>query len=80
MTTEKARTLKQGDEVYFAGAFYAFAELKEYPHGPMVGIYDERPKNNHIDYLSPDGLGEVLPCTRCQGGGCLDCSGFGKYV
>lgn len=79
MTTEDVLKLNKGDEVFFAGSYYEFAESKEFPHGIMVGIYDEKPKNNHIDYLKPDSLLKVYPCNRCQGGGCLDCGGFGKY-
>lgn len=79
MTIDQAKDLKPKDEVFFAGSYYEFAELKEFPHGIMVGVYDEKPKNNHIDYLKPDSLLKVYPCNRCQCGGCLDCGGFGKY-
>lgn len=71
---EKAKDLEDNGRAY-----YEFAELKEYPHGLMVGIYDEKPKNNHIDYISPERLLKVYPCNKCQGGGCLDCGGFGKF-
>ena len=73
MKLDEAKQLRRKDEVFFAGSYYEFAELKEYPHGLMVGIYDEKPKNNHIDYISPERLLKVYPCSRCQGGGCLDC-------
>jgi len=78
MKVDEAERLKKGDEVFFAGAYYDFAELKYLPHGVMVGIYDDKP-TNHIDYLNHENLSSVYPCNRCQGGGCLDCGGFGKY-
>ena len=49
MTIEEAQQLKPREEVFFAGSYYEFAKLKEYPHGLMVGIFDEKPKNNHVD-------------------------------
>lgn len=79
MTKEKAKKLKSGDEVFFAGSFYQVAEIKEFPHGIMIGIYDD-PATKHIDYLNPKSCGEVLPCYACQGGGCPVCSGFGKIL
>ena len=80
MAIDEVLSLNKGDEVFFAGSFYEFAELKEYPHGLMVGIYDEKQKTNHIDFLNPESLLKAYPCNRCQGGGCIDCNGFGKYV
>lgn len=79
MTIDEIKQLNKGEEIFFAGAYYEFSELKEYPHGFMVGIYDEKPKNNHIDYISHEKVLKVYPCNRCQGGGCFDCAGFGKY-
>lgn len=32
---------------------YEVAELKMYPHGPMVGIYDE---SSHVDFWNPSSL------------------------
>lgn len=34
---------------------YEVAELKRYPHGPMVGIYDE-PPSKHVDFWNPSSL------------------------
>jgi len=79
MSIDEVMSLQAKDEIFFAGSYYEFAELKEFPHGMMVGIYDEKPKSNHIDYLNPERLLKAYPCNRCQGGGCLDCGGFGKY-
>lgn len=72
-------TLKEGDEVFFAGNFFEVAEIKDFPHGKMIGIFDEPPKK-HIDYLNPNSVSKVNPCYACQGGGCPVCSGFGKIV
>lgn len=80
MTTEKAMLLKEFDEVYFAENIYKVARVKEFPHGIMVGIYDERRHSNRIDYLKPESLGEVIPCNDCQGGGCPTCNGFGRII
>ena len=79
MTIETAKNLKQGNEVFYAGAFYKVAEIKEFPHGIMIGIYDE-PKSKHIDYLQPNSVNEVYPCYACQGGGCPVCSGYGRII
>lgn len=76
MNIEKA---KQGNEIYYAGGFYEIAEIKEFPHGKMIGIFDE-PPTKHIDYLNPEIVSEVYPCYACQGGGCPVCGGYGKIV
>lgn len=34
---------------------YQVAEIKMFPHGPMVGIFDE-PPSEHIDYWNPKSL------------------------
>jgi hypothetical protein len=80
MKEEVAKGLKRGDEIFFAGSFYPVAEVKEFPHGIMVGVYDEQTHTNHIDWLNPSSLREVLPCYNCQGGGCPVCGGFGRIV
>ena len=77
MTPEKAALLKENDDVYFAEAIYKVAEIKEFPHGIMIGIYDEP---GHIDYLNPESVEEVIPCSNCQGGGCPTCNGFGRII
>lgn len=79
MEKEKTEKLKKGDEIFYAGSFYKVADLKEYPHGLMIGIYDE-PGTRHIDYLRPDSVRYVSPCYACQGGGCPVCGGYGKIV
>jgi hypothetical protein len=66
-------------EVFFAGAFYEVAEIKRFPHGKMIGIYDE-PPSKHIDYLHPNSVHKVENCNNCQGCGCTVCNGFGKIV
>lgn len=71
--------LSAGDEIFFAGTFYKVAEIKEFPHGKMIGIYDE-PPSNHIDYLNPSSVTQVFPCNGCQGGGCPTCSGYGRIA
>lgn len=80
MKHEQVQKLKQGDEVFYAGHFYEFAGLKFFPHGDMIGIYDEPPSSKHIDYLQPENVSEVMPCHACQGGGCPVCSGYGKII
>jgi hypothetical protein len=71
--------LKAGEEIFYAGSFYEVAEIKDFPHGKMVGIFDE-PPSKHIDYLNPSSVNEVYPCNACQGGGCPTCSGYGRIV
>lgn len=71
--------IKKGDEVYYAGAFYEVAEIKQFPHGKMIGIYDEKP-SKHIDYLNYNNVKKAHNCYNCQGGGCTVCSGFGKLI
>ena len=34
---------------------YEVAEIKMYPHGPMIGIYDE-PPSKHVDFWNPSSL------------------------
>jgi hypothetical protein len=79
MTKEQANNLKQGVKIFYAGAFYEFAEIKEFPHGIMIGVYDEG-KSKHVDYLNPESVSEVIPCYACQGGGCPVCSGLGVLI
>lgn len=78
MTLEKAKELKQGSEVYYAGSFYEFAELKKFPHGVMIGIYDEA-NSKHIDYLNVYSVKEVVPCGQCWNG-CPVCGGSARIV
>lgn len=37
------------------GYSYMVAEVKQFPHGKMIGIYDE-PPSKHIDYWNPESL------------------------
>jgi hypothetical protein len=39
-----------GKKVHFAGASYEVAEIADFPHGRMLGIYDE-PPTKHIDFI-----------------------------
>lgn len=80
MTDNEARALNSGDEIFFGGAFYKVQELRQYPHGLMIGILDEYPINNHLDYLNPGSVSVVHPCNACQGGGCVTCNGYGRIV
>ena len=77
MTIEATKKLQKGEEVYYAEFYYEVAEVKQFPHGLMIGIYDE-PPTKHIDYLNPKDVQEVFPCSYCQGGGCLHCGFWGK--
>lgn len=43
---------KPGDFVDYAGAKYEIAEVTRFPHGVMLGIYDE-PPGKHVDYIHP---------------------------
>lgn len=67
------------DYVFFAGSVYKVAEIKEFPHGYMIGIYDE-PPTKHIDYINPTDANEVYNCNSCQGGGCPTCQGYGFLI
>jgi len=54
---------KPGDKVKLSPESeicYTVAELNRYPHGWMVGIYDE-PPSLHIDYWNPANLTLVKP-------------------
>lgn len=79
MKDKKLKELRVADMVYYAGSIYKSAGLKDFPHGKMIGIYDE-PPSDHIDYLSPDSVSLVYPCYACQGGGCPVCSGQGEII
>ncbi len=41
-----------GTIVRYAESDWEVAHVKQFPHGPMIGIYDE-PPGKHIDYLHP---------------------------
>lgn len=58
VTEIKGRTIKAGDFVRYAGSKYEVAEVKQFPHGPMIGIYDE-PPSKHIDYLQPGSVARI---------------------
>jgi len=66
--------IKNGDMVLFAGYFYEVAEVKDFPHGKMIGIFDEK-KTGHIDYVSPSSVSKLYPCNLCQKLGCIACVG-----
>lgn len=46
------KRIRAGSSVLFGEYAYKVAGVKLFPHGYMVGIYDE-PPSKHIDYLSP---------------------------
>jgi len=71
--------INEGDIVLFAGSFFKVAEIKEFPHGKMIGIFDE-PKSTHIDYINPTSVSKLYPCNSCQGGGCPVCCGYGLTI
>lgn len=56
----KTPKIKKGDKVLFAGSYYEVAEVADFPHGPMIGIYDE-PPSKHIDYLNASSIKKVKP-------------------
>ena len=66
MKDKKLKELRLADRVYYAGSIYKSAGLKDFPHGKMIGIYNE-PPSYHIDYLNPDSVSLVYPCYACQG-------------
>lgn len=45
------KTIVPGAMVIYAGSKYEVAEVRKFPHGLMVGIYDE-PPSKHIDWLN----------------------------
>lgn len=71
--------MKKGDLIYYAGARYEIAEIKPFPHGDMIGIYDE-PPSKHIDYLQKSNVKKTIDCFDCQGGGCPTCNGYGWII
>lgn len=44
-----------GKNVEFAGFMYEVANVSEFAHSKMIGIYDEHP-SKHIDYIKPESL------------------------
>lgn len=48
-----------GSFVHYASASYEVADIKPFPHGIMIGIYDE-PPSKHVDYLRPEALEKVI--------------------
>ena len=79
MTNEEANKLRKGDRIYYGGSIYDFATIKKFPHGVMVGIYDE-PPSRHVDYLQPKNVRKVYDCPACIGNGCTVCDGFGQII
>lgn len=63
--------------VRFGGGNYEIAGVEKFPHGKMIGIYDERPVSDHVDYLNPSSVDLVVVC--CGNGGCGRCSGYGWH-
>ena len=54
-----------GTMVRYAGADYEVAHQKQFPHGRMVGIYDE-PPGKHVDYINPRSLTIPLSNAKAQ--------------
>ena len=75
---ENTDQFKPGEQVFYAGSFYQIAEIKDFPHGKMVGIYDE-PPSKHIDYINPSSLAMAYSCPNCQNG-CPACGGYGMII
>lgn len=48
---------RPGDRVFISNPEFTYevAEIKKFPHGWMVGIYDE-PPGKHVDYWNPSSL------------------------
>lgn len=49
---------RPGDQVVYAGSTWEVAEIKKFPHGWMVGIYDE-PPGKHVDYIKPESVTKI---------------------
>ena len=79
MTQEAAKKLTKANRIYYAGNIYEVAVIKPFPHGVMIGIYDE-PPSVHVDYLQPESVTPVYPCPACIGNGCPVCSGSGEII
>lgn len=67
----------KGDIILYANNTYEVAYVKDFPHGKMIGIYDEK-NSEHIDYLNPNNVQKVSICSNCQNG-CTTCNGF-RYL
>lgn len=67
--------IEVGMMVGYARFPYTVAEIKDFHHGKMVGIYDE-PPSKHIDYVTASSLSKIYHCPDCQNG-CPTCGGFG---
>ena len=72
--------LAVGDLVKYGPNSYEVAEIRMFPHGPMVGIYDE-PPSKHVDFLNPTSVslaararhGHLWTCLYLNGGNHCDC-------
>ena len=79
MTEEHIKKLRKGSKLYYAGAVYEFATIKKFPHGTMIGIYDE-PPTMHVDYIQPSNIDNAYNCPACIGNGCPMCNGTGYII
>jgi len=79
MNQEEANKLRKGSRVLYAGHTYEVAVVKPFPHGNMIGIYDE-PPSKHVDYIQPSNANVVYDCHACIGNGCEVCGGYGNLV
>lgn len=77
MNQEDIEKLNIGERIWFANQIFEIKEIKEFPHGKMIGVNDYE---NHIDYLNPINVEKVYNCNCCQGGGCPVCSGLGFLI
>jgi len=49
------KAAQPGRKVKYGNAEYEVAHQRDFPHGRMVGIFDE-PPSRHVDYINPRNL------------------------
>lgn len=79
MNIDKAKQLKEGDEVYHNSSFYDVANTSIIWDQLMIGVYTDS-EHKRVHYIDPNEVYEVIPCYDCQGGGCPTCQGYGKFI
>jgi len=57
------KAAQPGKMVRYGNAQYKVAHQRDFPHGRMIGIYDE-PPSRHVDYINPKNL--TVPFQNAQ--------------
>lgn len=60
------KAAQPGRLVKYGNAEYEVAHQRDFPHGRMVGIFDE-PPSRHVDYINPRNLTVPFQNTKISG-------------